>query len=74
MKKEVTEKTDETQVGSEAVKTSHDTLPMSLPETLGHTRNNLHEELGLMLQVETQTTEAEIWINQEKMGAKLGLK
>jgi hypothetical protein len=35
----------------------------SLQETLAHMRNVLHEELGLMLQVETQTTKAEIRIN-----------
>jgi hypothetical protein len=33
-------------------------------------RNDLHEELGLMLQVEAQTLKAEIRMNQERMPAE----
>jgi transcriptional regulator NrdR family protein len=49
--KELNEKIDETWVDFQAVKMSLDTW------------NDLHEELGVMLQVEAQTTNAEIKIN-----------
>jgi hypothetical protein len=50
---------------------SLDTRRKSLQETLSDTRNDLHEELGLMLQVEAQTTKAEIRVNQESLEAKI---
>jgi hypothetical protein len=43
----------------------------SLQETLAYMRNDLLKELGLMLQVEAQTTKAEIRINQERVAAKI---
>jgi hypothetical protein len=57
------------QVDLQAVKMSIDTWTGSLKdditdtkkdfhETIANTRNYLHEELGLVLQVETQTTKA----------------
>jgi hypothetical protein len=36
----------------QAVKTSLDTRTKSLEETLADTRNDIHEELGLVFQVE----------------------
>jgi hypothetical protein len=36
-------------------------------EAIVNMRNNLHKQLGLMLQVEAQTKKAEIRINQERM-------
>jgi hypothetical protein len=47
--KELTEKFDETQVDLQAVKTSLVMWTKRLQETLADTRNDLHEELGLML-------------------------
>jgi hypothetical protein len=49
--KELTKKAGETQVDLQAVKTSHHTWTKSLQEILADSRNDLHEELGLMLQV-----------------------
>jgi hypothetical protein len=66
-------------VNIQTVKTSIDTWTRSLKgdimdtnkdffhEATVNTRNNLHEELGLMFQVEVQTTKAEIRVNQERM-------
>jgi hypothetical protein len=36
-------------------------------KAIANIRNNLHKQLGLMLQVEAQTMKAEIRINQERM-------
>jgi hypothetical protein len=47
---------------------------MSPQEILADMRNGLHEDFGLMLQVEAQTTEAEMRINKKRMNAKCGLK
>jgi hypothetical protein len=69
--KELTEKIDETQVDLQAVKTSLDTRAKSRKETLADTRNALHEELGLMVQVETQTTKTEIRMTQERMETEI---
>jgi flagellar biosynthesis component FlhA len=50
----LTEKIDETQVGLQAVKMGVDTRTTSLLETITDMREHFHEELGLMIQVETQ--------------------
>jgi hypothetical protein len=82
LRKELTEKIDETQVDLQTVKTSIDTWTRSLKgnimdtnkdfhEDIVNARNNLHEELGLMFQVDTQTTKAEIRIDQERMEANI---
>jgi hypothetical protein len=54
LRKELKKKIDETQVDLQAVKTSLDTQMKSLLETIADTRKGLHEELGFMIQVETQ--------------------
>jgi hypothetical protein len=69
------------QVDLQAVKTSIDMWTGSLKdditdakdfhEAITNTRNDLHEELGLMLQVEAHITKAEIRINQELAEAKI---
>jgi hypothetical protein len=69
LRKEQTEKTDKTQVDLEAVKTSLDTRK-TFQGILADTRHNLHEQLGLMLQVEAQRMKAEIRISRERMEAK----
>jgi hypothetical protein len=66
--KELNEKIDETQVDLQLVMTSIDTSTRRLKgevtdtkdchEVLANTRKDLHEELGLMLQVEAQKTKA----------------
>jgi hypothetical protein len=38
---------------------------------LADTRNDLHEELGLMLHVDAQRLKAEIRINEDRMEAKI---
>jgi 5-bromo-4-chloroindolyl phosphate hydrolysis protein len=53
----VNQKTDETQMDLHPVKTSLDTRIKSIQETLADTRNDLHDELGLMLQVEARDNE-----------------
>jgi hypothetical protein len=70
LRKGLTKKTDETQVDLQAVKTTLETRMKNLQETLVDTRNDIHEELGLMLQVEAQRMKAEIRINQERAEAK----
>jgi hypothetical protein len=50
---ELTTKIDETQVDLWAIKTSVDTRTKSLLETTTDTREHLHKELGLIIQVET---------------------
>jgi hypothetical protein len=52
--KELTKKIDETQVDLWAIKTSVDTRTKSLLETTTYTKEYLHEELDLIIQVETQ--------------------
>jgi hypothetical protein len=52
-RKELDKKFEETQVDLETVKT---TRTKSLLETTADTRKDLHEKLGLMIQIETQTT------------------
>jgi hypothetical protein len=58
-------------VDLQAVKTSFDMQMKSLQEILADMRNDLHEVLGLMLQVEAQTMKAELRINQERMESKI---
>jgi hypothetical protein len=58
-------------VDVQTVKTSLDMRAKSLQKTLAETRNDLHEELGLMIQVETQTTKAEIRMNQERIESEI---
>jgi hypothetical protein len=58
-------------VDLQAVRTSLDTRTKILQETLADTRNDLHEELGLILQFEEQTMKAESRINQQRMEAKI---
>jgi hypothetical protein len=48
-------------------KTVNEALRQILQETLADTRNDLQEELSLILQAKAQTTKAEIRINQERM-------
>jgi hypothetical protein len=55
---ELNEKIHETQVDVHAVKMSPDMHLKSLLETVADTRKDLHEELGFMIQVETQKTKA----------------
>jgi hypothetical protein len=75
--KEFIEKIDETQVDLQAVKVSIDTWTRSLKgdimdtrkdfhKAIENTRNDLHEGLDIMFQVEVQTRKAEK-INQERM-------
>jgi uncharacterized protein YtpQ (UPF0354 family) len=54
LRKELTEKIDETQVDLQALRASVDTQTKSLLETITDTREHLHKEL----QVETQTMKA----------------
>jgi DNA anti-recombination protein RmuC len=54
--KELTEMIDEAQVDLQAIRTSVDMPKKSLLETIRDTREHLHEELGLMIQSETQMT------------------
>lgn len=54
--KAMQEKIDETQLDLQEVKTSLDMRTKSLQESLVDTRKDLHEELGLMFQVEAKTT------------------
>jgi hypothetical protein len=70
LRKELTEKINETQVDLQAVKMPLDTQKSSLQETLADTRNDLYEELDLMFQVQARTTKAEIRINEERTEAK----
>lgn len=65
--KELTEKFDEKQMDLQAAKMSLDTQTISPQETQGDMRNDLHDELGLMLQVKVEITKAEISIFQERM-------
>jgi hypothetical protein len=65
--KQLAEEVDEIWMDLQAVKTSFDTQNSSLQETLADTRNNLHEDLGLMLQVQAETMKADIRINQERL-------
>jgi glutamine synthetase type III len=69
-------------VDLQAVKTSINTWTRSLKgdimdtkkdfhRSIENTRNNLHEELDLMIQVKEQTVKTEIRINQEKIKAKI---
>jgi hypothetical protein len=71
LRKELNEKIDETQMDLQAVKSSLDMRMKSLQETQTDMGNDIHEELGLMLQVETQTMRSEIRISQERMEAKI---
>jgi uncharacterized protein YydD (DUF2326 family) len=57
-RKELTENIDEMQVDLQAVKMSLYTWTKNLQESIVDMRNNLHEELGLMLQVKAQTMKA----------------
>jgi hypothetical protein len=63
LRKELNEKIDEKQVRLQAIKTSLDTRKKNLQGNLADTRNDLQEELGLMLQIKAETTNAEIRIN-----------
>jgi ABC-type transporter Mla subunit MlaD len=54
--KELNGKMDGTQVDLQAVRTCLDTQTRSLLETTADMRKDLHEELGLMIHVETQPT------------------
>jgi hypothetical protein len=58
-------------VDLQAVKTSLDAWMKSLQEILVDTRKDLHEVLGLTLQVKAQTMKADIRINQERTEAKI---
>jgi hypothetical protein len=71
LRKEMTEKIDETKVDLQEVKISLDMRMKSLQKTLADTRKDFHEELGLMIQVEPQTTKSEIRIKQERWKPKL---
>jgi hypothetical protein len=70
-RKELTEKIDKTKVDLQTVKASLDTRIKSLHENLGDTWEDFHEELGLMFQVEAQTTKSEIRINQKRWKSRL---
>jgi hypothetical protein len=59
LRKEMTEKTDETQVSLQAVQTSLYTRTKSLQETLADMKNDFREE--------ARTMKVEIEINQERM-------
>jgi hypothetical protein len=54
LRKELTEKIDETQVNLETIRMSVDTQTKNLLETITDTTERLHETLGLLTQVETQ--------------------
>jgi hypothetical protein len=54
--KELTKKFDKTHVDFQAIKTSIDTRTNSLLKTITDTREHLHKELGLMIQVKTLMT------------------
>jgi hypothetical protein len=69
--KELTEKIDKTQVNLQTVKTSLDTWTKFLVESIADTRKGLHVELGLMFQVEAQTTKALIEANQRELQSQL---
>jgi ElaB/YqjD/DUF883 family membrane-anchored ribosome-binding protein len=56
LRKELTKVVNETQVDLEVTRTSVDTRTKSLLETITDTRKHLHEELGLMIEGETQMT------------------
>jgi hypothetical protein len=70
-RKELTEKIDETQVGLQAIRTSVDTRTKSIPETITDTREHLHQELSLMIQVKTQMTKTIIDARQRALEAKI---
>jgi hypothetical protein len=80
--KELTEKTDETQVDLQAVKTSINmwtgTLKGNIMDTkkvfhkaIENTTNDLHKELDTMFQVEATIIKPEIKINQESTKARI---
>jgi hypothetical protein len=52
LRKELTEKTGETQVDLQTIRMSVDTQAKSLLETITDTREHLHKELGLIIQGE----------------------
>jgi hypothetical protein len=56
LRKELTEKNDETQVDLQAIRTSVDSPTKGLLQTITDTREHLHAEHGLMIQSETQMT------------------
>jgi hypothetical protein len=60
LRKEVTEKTDKTQVDLQAIRTSADVWTKNLLEIITDTTEHLHEELGFMIQVEPQITKTVI--------------
>jgi predicted phage tail protein len=69
--KELTEKNDEKQVDLQTVKMSLDMRTKFLVESLVDMRKGLHEQLGLMFQVEAQTTKALIEANRPKFHSQL---
>jgi hypothetical protein len=69
--KELNEKVDETQLDLQAVKTSLDTWRKNHQESLADTRKDLHEELGLMFQVEVKTVKALLETTQQKFQSQL---
>jgi uncharacterized phage infection (PIP) family protein YhgE len=71
LRKDLTEKIDETQTDLQEVKTSLDTRTKFLVESLVDTRKGLHEELGLLFQVEAQTTKDLIEANRREFHSQL---
>jgi uncharacterized membrane protein len=80
--KQLHEKIDETHVDLQEVRMSIDMYMRSPMDNMTqtkkdfhaaivNTRNNLHEELSLMLHVKAQTMKAERRIDQERMEAKI---
>jgi hypothetical protein len=71
LQKEMIDGIENTQGDLETVKTSLDTRTKLLVESISDTRKGLHEELGLMFQVEAQTTKALIEANRREFQAQL---
>jgi hypothetical protein len=55
----------------QAVNASLDMRRKSLQETLAGMRNDLHKELGLILQIEAQTMETEVRMSRERVESKI---
>jgi hypothetical protein len=71
LQKEMIEGIENTQVDLETVKTSLDTPTKFLVESISDIRKGLHEEFGLIFQVEAQTTKALIEANQREFQSQL---
>jgi hypothetical protein len=71
LRKELIEKTDETQMDFQAIKTSVDMRIKSLLETITDTRAHLHKELSIMIEVETHMTRTLVDTTQQGLEAKI---